>query len=214
VRSTVTIRGIYSDRALLRGFALPLTAFDATFHQPRLQQVFVKLDPGADAAAAAAALNRRLTAFPGVVARSERQLQAEVSGRVNSILVLFYGLLAMSVLVSLLGIANTLTLSVYERTRELGLLRALGLTSAQARVLVREESIITASIGAVVGLVVGILLAWIVTRALTSEGVLFSVPWAQVAALLALGLLAGVAASLLPASRAARLDVLSAIAHE
>ncbi|MBV9309342.1 MAG: FtsX-like permease family protein, partial [Solirubrobacterales bacterium] len=150
VRSTVTVRGIYNDKAMLRGAALSLVQFNQLFHQPRLQAVFLKLGPDADRAASATALNQALGSFPGVVARSEHQLEDEISGRVNSILVLFYALLAMSVLLALLGIVNTLNLSIYERTRELGLLRAIGMTSRQARRLIRQESVITATIGSVV----------------------------------------------------------------
>jgi putative ABC transport system permease protein len=214
LRTSVTIRGIYKDQALLRGLALPLPAFDALFHQQRLQDVFVKLAPGADRSQAGAALDRALSSFPGVQARSQKQLKDEVSNRVNSVLVLFYALLAMSVLMSLLGIVNTLTLSVHERTRELGMLRAVGMTRGQTRTLIRDESVITAAIGALVGLLLGVFFAWIMTRALTSEGIVFAIPWGQVALLLALGLLAGVIAAAPPARRAAKLDLLAAIAHE
>jgi putative ABC transport system permease protein len=214
LRDTFTVRGIYKDQALLRGFALPRSSFDQIFHQPRLQEVFVKLTPDADRAAATAALTRALSVFPGVQPRSEKQLRDEVAGRVNSILILFYALLAMSVLMSLLGIVNTLTLSIHERTRELGTLRAIGMTRDQARGLVRDESMITAAMGTSVGVVLGIFFAWIMTRALTSDGVVFSVPWLQVFVLVAIGLLAGVAAALPPARRAGRIDVLAAIANE
>jgi putative ABC transport system permease protein len=214
VRTVVTVRGIYKDQALLRGFALSRVAFDEVFHQPRLQAVFVKLTAGADRGAAAYALGAALAAYPGVVARSEQQLKDEVSGRVDSILILFYALLAMSVLMALLGIANTLTLSIHERTRELGTLRAVGMTRGQARTLIRDESVITAAMGALVGVGLGIFFAWVVARALSSEGVIFSVPWVQVLLLFAVGLLAGIVAAVPPARRAARTDVLAAIAYE
>ena len=115
---------------------------------------------------------------------------------------------------SLLGIVNTLKLSLHERTRELGMLRALGMTPQQTRVLIRDESIITAALGAIAGVVLGILLAWIVTLALAGDGVVFALPIVQVLGLLVLGLLAGVVASVLPARRAAELDVLEAIAQQ
>ncbi|MDQ6607592.1 MAG: FtsX-like permease family protein, partial [Actinomycetota bacterium] len=211
---TVTIAGIYSDRALLRGIALPQVEFDQLFHQDRLQDVFVKLQPGSSLVSAEGAVDRALSSLPGVVARSEKQLADEVSGRVNSILILFYALLAMSVLMSLLGIVNTLNLSVHERTRELGMLRAMGMTRSQARLLIRNESMITAAIGSIVGVGLGIFLAWVVIRSLSSEGIAFSLPWLQVVGVLAVGLLAGVLAAAPPARRAARLDLLAAIAHE
>ncbi|HWE33351.1 MAG TPA: FtsX-like permease family protein [Solirubrobacteraceae bacterium] len=214
LRAPVTIAGIYKDQALLRGVALPLSQFDPLFHQSQLAAVFVKLGPDADRAAAGAALRQSLAAFPGVVARSQKQLRDQVAGRVNSILVLFYALLAMSVLMALLGIINTLTLSIHERTRELGMLRAVGMTRGQARGLIRDESLLTAAVGTLVGIALGLVLAWVVTRALSNEGIVFSVPWAQVGLVLVVGPLAGALAAIAPAARAARLDVLAAIAHE
>jgi putative ABC transport system permease protein len=193
---------------------MPLAAFNQIFHQEDLAAVFVKLAPGANQTAAGAALRQGLRAFPGVVARSQSQLRDQITSQVNSVLLLFYALLAMSVLMALLGIINTLTLSIHERTRELGMLRAVGMTPRQAREMVRNESVITAAIGTIVGIALGLALAWIITRALTDQGIVFSIPWLQVAVLFVLGLLAGVVAALAPAARAARIDVLAAIAHE
>jgi putative ABC transport system permease protein len=133
---------------------------------------------------------------------------------VNSILILFYALLVLTVVMALLGIVNTLNLSIYERTRELGVLRAMGMTANQARVLIRNEGMITSVIGALVGTALGVFLAWVVIRSLSSEGLVFSPPWLQVVGVFAVGLLAGMLASVPPARRAARLDVLGAIAHE
>jgi putative ABC transport system permease protein len=214
LQETVTVRGIYRDQALLQGFVLPSSDFDRIFHQPRLQAVFVKLAPGTNVAAAGTVLAGTLKRFPGVVARSKQQVEAVVGSRVNSVLALFYALLALVVGMSLLGIVNTLRLSLHERTRELGMLRALGMTPDQMRGLIRDESFITAALGAIAGVVLGVVLAWIVTLALAGDGVVFALPVLQVLGLLALGLLAGVVASVLPARRAARLDVLDAIAHE
>jgi putative ABC transport system permease protein len=214
VGATLTVRGIYSDHALLRGLALPLQAFDQLFHQDRLQQVLVKLAPGADPLAAGARLEQALSDLPGVVVRSERQLADEASGRVNGILVLFYALLALSGVMALLGILGALTLSVHERTRELSLLRALGMTPAQAHALIRDESLITAAIGTLTGAALGLALGWVISRALSSEGIVFAVPWPQLGLLAALGLLVGVLAALPPARRAARIDLMTALTYE
>jgi putative ABC transport system permease protein len=214
LEAPVRVRGIYADRALMPGFVMPLSRFDQLFHQDRLQDVFIKLTPGADRAAAGVALDQALASYPGVVARSDQQLRDEVGGRVDRILVLFYALLAISVLVSLLGIVNTMTLSVHERTRELGMLRAVGMTRAQARTLIRDESMITATIGTLIGVAIGVFLAWVVSRALADEEIAFALPWPQLALVVGLGLIAGVVASIVPARRAARLDVLAAIAQE
>jgi putative ABC transport system permease protein len=152
--------------------------------------------------------------LPGVVVRSERQLATEASHQVNGVLVLFYALLAMSAVMALLGLLNALTLSIHERTHELGVLRAIGMTPEQARTLIRDESMITAAIGTLIGLVLGVVMAWIVSHALHSEGVVFAIPWPQVGLLLVVGLLVGVLAAGPPAARVARLDVLTAIGYE
>jgi putative ABC transport system permease protein len=127
---------------------------------------------------------------------------------------LLYVLLALSLLVSLLGMINTLALSVFERTRELGMLRAIGMTRRQARRMIRHESVITALIGAALGLPLGIFLAALVTRALRSEGVVFSLPAVTVAAFTLVAVVAGVLAAVVPARRAARLNVLEALQYE
>ena len=129
-------------------------------------------------------------------------------------LYLIYALLSMSVIVSLFGIVNTLVLSVFERTREIGMLRAIGLTRRQTRRMVRYESVITALIGAVLGIGVGLFFGWVMAEGLASQGVQFSVPVGQLAVFVVLAGVAGVLAAILPARRAARLDVLAALQYE
>jgi len=146
-----------------------------------------------------------------VLVRSERQLADQASTRLGSVLVLFYGLLAMSAVMALLGMLYALTLSINERTRELGTLRALGLKRAQARALIRDEGLITAATGTLVGAALGLGLGWLMTRALAIP---FAVPGWQLALLVAVGLLVGLLASWRPAARVARLDVLTALAYE
>jgi putative ABC transport system permease protein len=214
MRMPLTVTAIYADRALLPGITLSRAQFDAIFDQPRLQDVFVKLAPGSDVRSAQETVAQALSAFPGVAVRSDRQLADQVAGRVDSILILFYALLVLSVVMSLLGIVNTLNLSIYERTRELGMLRAMGMTAEQARVMIRNEGLITAAIGSLIGVALGVFLAWAITHSLRADDVVFAPPWLQVVGVLAVGLVAGVLASGPPARRAARLDVLSAIAHE
>jgi putative ABC transport system permease protein len=214
LQTPVTVAGIYRDQALLQGFVVPIAQFDRIYHQPRLEAIFIRLMPGSDRAAVVRELTDALRPFPGVVARSTAQVKSVVAGHVSSVLALFYALLALVVGMSLLGIVNTLSLSLHERTRELGMLRALGMTPEQTRVLIRDESIITAALGAIAGVVLGVLLAWIVTLALAGDGVVFALPVLQVLALLVIGLAAGVLASVLPARRAVRIDVLEAIAQE
>lgn len=214
LRANLVVRGIYTDRALLSGLALPLPEFVQLFTQGQVQQVLVKLAPDADRASTLAQIQSALSGVPGVVVRSEQQLSDQLSGHAGSILALFYALLALTVVMAVLGIATATTLSIHERTRELGVLRALGMTRVQARQLIRDESVITAAIGTVIGAVLGIVIAWLVTRALTAEGIVFAVPWLQLALVVVVGVAVGVLAAVPAAAQAARLDILSAIAHE
>jgi len=137
-------------------------------------------------------------------------------GDVDQLLAIVYVLLALAIVIALMGITNTLSLSVHERTREIGLLRALGQTRSQLRAMVRWESVIVALFGTATGLVLGTFLGWVFVRAIAADegfGV-FAAPVGQLALVVALGALVGVLAALRPARRAARLDVLTAIATE
>jgi ABC-type antimicrobial peptide transport system permease subunit len=136
------------------------------------------------------------------------------SNGINKLLNLLYVLLALSVFVSLFGMINTLVLAIFERTRELGMLRAVGMTRRQVRGMIRQESVITALIGAALGLPIGIFLAALVTRALSDQGLSFSLPVLWLAAFTLVAVLAGILAAVFPARRAARLNVLEALQYE
>jgi putative ABC transport system permease protein len=133
---------------------------------------------------------------------------------INKLLNLLYVLLALSVVVSLFGMVNTLVLAVFERTRELGMLRTVGMTRRQVRRMIRHESTITALIGAGLGLPIGLFLAAMVTRVLSEQGLQFALPMTSLVAFAIVAILAGLAAAILPARRAARLDVLRALQYE
>ena len=126
----------------------------------------------------------------------------------------FYVLLALTIVISLFGIVNTLVLAIHERTRELGMLRAIGTSRKQVKRIVRYESVITAMIGAVLGIVLGGIFAVLVTIPLKSEGFTISIPIGQLVILLVVAAIFGVIAAIWPARRAAKLDVLRALAYE
>jgi ABC-type antimicrobial peptide transport system permease subunit len=132
----------------------------------------------------------------------------------NGILRLLYILLAMCLIISLIGIVNTLALSVFERTREIGMLRAVGMTRRQLRRVIRYESTITAIIGGLLGITVGLLFGWIVARGLSDQGLVFIVPYSQLVWFLIVATFFGVIAAILPARRAAKLNVLEALQYE
>lgn len=147
--------------------------------------------------------------------RTRDEYAASAASGVDIMLTLVYALLTLAVLIALLGIANTLTLAVHERTRELGLLRAVGQTRAQLRAMVRWESVLVAVFGTAGGMALGAFLGWALVEASDSAGTgVFAVPPGRLAVVLLVGLLAGVLAGWRPARRAARLDVLRAIAAE
>ena len=132
----------------------------------------------------------------------------------STMLAMLYVLLGFSVIVSLFGMVNTMVLSVFERTREIGMLRALGMTRRQARRMIRQESVITALIGAVLGLGLGVFLSALVTQAMSDYDVAFSLPVPTLVAFTLVAVLAGIGAAAMPARRASRLNVLDALKYE
>ncbi len=177
----LVVRGIYDPPAeqldsLLGAVTLAQRAFDTHFPRPKDLFVFVDTDDGVTSQATAS-LDKTLNPYPDAVVRTNSAWITERAGGIDMILNIFYVLLALSVIVSLFGMVNALALSVFERTRELGMLRAIGLTRRQTRRMIRYESVIIALIGAALGLPLGILLAAVITKAMDSLDVTFSLPW-------------------------------------
>ena len=169
---------------------------------------------GADRGTTQDAVQKALSAFPTQKVMTKTEYLDGISAQVDQILTMFYGLLAMSVIISIFGIVNTLVLSVHERTREIGMLRAIGATRRQLRQMVRYESVITAVIGGILGTAVGIAFAYVIVTEMGGDGLIFSVPWTQLGVFLVLAVVVGVVAAVLPARRAAATRILEAIQYE
>jgi putative ABC transport system permease protein len=198
---------------MLGKVAIPTETFDQAFEDPRNLYSFVVM-PGGPTPENKQTLSAALEPFPSVKLDTKSGFVTTQQQAIDPFLNLLYVLLALSVIVSLFGVVNTLVLSVYERTRELGMLRAVGMTRRQVRRMIRHESIITALIGAVLGMVLGIILAVITTQALKNEGVVFAVPVVSLIVFLIVGIVAGMLAAIFPARRASRLNVLEALQYE
>jgi len=213
-KAQLTMAGEFKDPMLLNGIVIGSSAYTRIFPQPSLFMVFVKSDAGTANAQQLAALKTVLADVPTASVQTVAEYKDTVVKQVNQLLNLLYGLLAMSVLISLFGIVNTLVLAVFERTREIGLTRAIGMSRRQVRATVRYESVITSIIGAIMGIVVGIVFAWVVTTRFAGQGITFSIPGTQLVVFLILAVIVGVIAAILPAHRAAKIDILEAIHYE
>jgi putative ABC transport system permease protein len=161
------------------------------------------------------ALNQAIKPFPQVKVRDQADYKATVQDQTNMILQLVYGLLGLAIVIAILGVVNTLALSVIERTREIGLLRAIGMSRVQLRRMIRLESVVIAVFGAVLGLVLGVGWGISAQRLLATQGLdVLTVPWVTIAEVVVGAGLVGLLAALLPALRAARMNVLAAISTE
>ena len=185
--------------------------FDAEYQNPQNVFTFINMAGGATAANTHV-LERALSGFPDAKVQTESQFKANQEKGIDTLLNLLYVLLSLSIIVSLFGIVNTLVLTVFERTRELGMLRAVGMTRRQLRRMIRHESIITALIGAALGIPVGIVLALMVGQAI--EYPAFTIPVGTLVVFIFAAILAGIVAAIFPARRAARLNVLEALQYE
>jgi putative ABC transport system permease protein len=212
---TLVVRATYHPKfqPVFSGILIDQAAFDRAFPKPQSSYVFVNASSGATPAVTTA-LKRSLARFSDVTVETKSGWIATENKSISSTLDIFYAFLALSVIVSLFGMVNTLVLSVFERTREIGMLRAIGVSRRQLRRMIRQESVITALIGAALGLPLGVFLAAILTRATASQGISFHLPVAQLAIFTLIAVIAGITAAVLPARRASRLNVLEALQYE
>ena len=210
---TLVVRGIHDPPqidSLLGDVVIGHQAFDAAYEAPKNSMTFVDAEAGADQAT----IEKAAAGFPGADLSTEAKFGKDRTKGFATFLSMIYVLLGFSVIVSLFGMVNTLVLSVFERTRELGMLRAIGMTRRQARRMIRQESVITALIGAALGLPLGVFLAALLTQALSDYGVVLSIPLGMLGAFTVVAILAGIGAAILPARRASRLNVLNALHYE
>ena len=211
----VPVKAIYEDNSLNGDFLLGLTTYERAYADQADSQILVKAAPGVAPADSRAAIDQVMTDFPNVTVRDQAEFREEQARQIDQIINLFYSLLGLAILIALFGIVNTLGLSIFERIRELGLLRAVGATRRQLRSMIRWEAVIIAVLGAVLGLAVGVFFGWTIVRALASQGITeFTVPAGQLVSFVLAAAIAGILAAVLPGRRAAKIDVLRAITTE
>jgi putative ABC transport system permease protein len=212
----LTVVGTFEPNALLNDYAISLDTYDRNVAQVLDSLVFLQYAPGIDQATARTKVEALVTQnYPSVQVNNQEETKQEYIKQVDQLFAIVYVLLILSVLISAFGIVNTLGLSIYERIRELGLLRAVGMSKRQVKRMVRVEAVIIAVLGAVLGLAVGILFGWALQQALSDVGIdRLAIPVGQLIIMLVVAALIGVVAAIWPARRAAKLDILQAITYE
>jgi putative ABC transport system permease protein len=208
------IRGIFdppTGGSPFGAVTMSTSVFDRNYDTPQNLFSFLKMR-GGETPANQARLDRRLAAFPNAKVQTKKEFIDNQIAGLQSVLNVLYVLLALSVLVSLFGIINTLVLSVFERTREIGMLRAVGMTRRQVRRMIRWESVITALLGGVNGIILGILLGGLLVARV--DFITFTLPLGSLIVFALATVLVGVVAALFPARRAARLNPLEALQYE
>ncbi|MEQ1787984.1 MAG: FtsX-like permease family protein, partial [Acidimicrobiales bacterium] len=214
-QTDLTVEGISDDPNILGFFAITRSTAADLVQQVLDAQVFGTLDDGADPESTLAAIDEAISATPALEVLDRDGFTSSIVSDITAFVNIIYGLLVLSIIIALIGIANTLSLSINERVRELGLLRAVGMSRSQLRSTIRWEAVLISILGAIVGLSLGLLLSWAVLTALEPQGLSsFSVPGGSLVVIVVLAALLGTLASVRPARRAARLEILDAIATE
>jgi putative ABC transport system permease protein len=210
----VAVRGIYDPpkgAPYLGDLAVSVPTFDRAFPTP--SNLFTLVDMrGGVTDANTARLERALRSFPDAKIQTISDFKKNQLQGLTLLLNLLYVLLSLSIVVSLFGIINTLVLTVFERTRELGMLRAVGMTRRQVRRMIRHESVVTALLGATLGIPLGVVLAWMVGEAINYPA--FTIPWGTLVSFVVAAIVVGLLAAIFPARRAGRLNVLEALQYE
>ena len=207
-----TVAAIYAEEGPTSGYAVSMAAFNANVSDKVDNFLLIDTAKGYSSNQATAAIEKVLHNYPNATVRTQEEFKGMMASQIDQMLNLVYVLLFMALVIALFGIANTLALSVFERTREIGLLRAVGMSRKQVRQSVRWESVLVALLGTTLGTAIGLGFGWALVHTLAGKGITqFTLPATQLGIMIGLAALASVAAAALPARRAARLDVLRAI---
>jgi putative ABC transport system permease protein len=211
-----TVAAIYGTKDPMGPYALSIKAFDANVAEHVDNVVLITNAKGVSMDQARRAIDGVLKQYPTATLRTKDEFKGSIANEINKILNLVYVLLAMALVIALFGIANTLALSVFERTREFGLLRAVGMSRKQVRSTVRWESVLIALLGTTTGTAIGLGFGWALIKAIQGNGSginQLSIPVGELSVIVALAAVAAVIAAALPARRASKLDVLKAISE-
>lgn len=210
------IAGVYHRNPMFStGYVVGLDTLRKAGFRPEDNFLYLKLQPGTDATRVQAVIDQQTAKLPTVTVKNQQEFAAEQSKPIDQLVTMIYALLGLALVIAVLGVVNTLGLSVVERTREIGLLRAIGLSRRQLRVMIGLESVVISVLGALLGVAMGLLFGTALMATLRNQGLeVTRVPWANVVAYLLAAAVIGVLAAIFPARRAARLDVLKAISTE
>ena len=208
------IVALYEETVISGAVMVSLDRFNDFSPQRTSNQIAANVAEGVSTEEADAAFAEISTEFPNLMFQSSAEFQAMLGDQISFILNLLTVLLALTIIIAVLGIANTLALSVFERTREIGLLRAVGMTRGQTRKMIRWEGVIIAAVGAVLGTVLGVALGVLIVTAIPDDFIsAFAIPWVRILIMVAVTSIMGLLAALFPAWRASRMNVLEAISH-
>ena len=208
--------GIFDDGSILGNWVIDMSTYETGFDPARQSDLFaaIKLEKGVEVQSIRSQLDAVAVNYPEAILQDRTEYQETIEGRIDTLLMTVNALVGFAVIIAVLGIVNTLMLSVFERTREIGLLRAVGMTRRQTRRMIRWEAVIIAVFGGVLGILVGTLLGFIAVQAMPDSFITdFGIPVGNFVIILVMCIVAGVLAAILPARRAARLNILDAVAH-
>ncbi|WP_149259773.1 ABC transporter permease [Actinomadura sp. K4S16] len=209
----VKVTAVYGAGASLDGIIVPESDFTRYFGPTDPEAVYVRTRDDLSAYQARRAVDEAARPYPAAKVESSAEFKESMTKAIDTVLMIFGGMLGLAIVIALFGIANTLTLSVVERTRESALLRALGLTKRQLRRMLSVEALVMAVIGAATGVVLGVGFGWAATNAMASDSI-FALPYLQVVGFVVLAGAAGMLAAVLPARRAAKTSIVESLAHD